>query len=152
MDWSGWGRYHSLVTQVVDAIRERIRETGPVPFAIFMEEALYGEGGYYARAELPIGRDGDFVTGSSHSPLFGQATARLLASLDPLLDRPAQYLEAGYGGGEHLAAVVAALRGRSEKAGRASRRIQAWDRVERPLPKGVAKLPDPRQATPGSIR
>lgn len=110
-------------------LRERIRREGPIPFAAFMEEALYGEGGYYARAELPIGEAGDFVTGSSHSALFGQATAELLARLDRALGRPADYLEAGYGAGVHLEAVRAAAP--------PGRRWLACDRVSRPLPAGV---------------
>ena len=70
-------------------LRERIRSEGPIPFAVFMEEALYGEGGYYRREELPIGVAGDFVTGASLSPLFGRTTARLLRRLDEALGRPA---------------------------------------------------------------
>jgi len=65
---------------------------------VFMEEALYGEGGYYRRTELPIGEAGDFVTGSSFSPL-GRTTARLVRKLDAALGRPAGYFEAGFGAG-----------------------------------------------------
>ena len=97
-----------------------------------MEEALYGDGGYYARDRVPIGRDGDFVTGSSLSPLFGRATARLLHSLDAALGVAADYLEAGYGGGTHLT-TVAAAQGEG-------RRVLAWDRVERPVPAGAEQL------------
>ena len=97
-----------------------------------MEEALYGDGGYYARDRVPIGRDGDFVTGSSLSPLFGRATARLLHSLDAALGVAADYLEGGYGGGTHLT-TVAAAQGEG-------RRVLAWDRVERPVPAGAERL------------
>ena len=82
-----------------ERLRERIRREGPISFADFMEEALYGEDGYYTREKLPIGEDGDFVTGSSHSPLFGRTTAELLRRLDRELGKPADYLEVGYGGG-----------------------------------------------------
>jgi len=112
-----------------ERLRDRIRRDGPVSFAVFMEEALYGEGGYYAREELPIGPQGDFVTGSSHSPLFGQTTAELLRRLDRELSAPADYLEVGYGSGAHLRAVMAAASGR--------RRWLASDRVERGVPAGV---------------
>lgn len=94
-------------------------------FAEFMEEALYGEGGYYA-AESPVGRD--FVTGSSLSPLFGRATARVLGRLADALGRPADYLEAGFGGGEHLRSLLAAW----PEATRG--RVLVWDRVDRPSP------------------
>ena len=62
-------------------LQNLIRAQGPIPFATFMEEALYGEEGYYSRPDLPIGEEGDYVTGSALSPLFGRVTARLLEEL-----------------------------------------------------------------------
>ena len=121
------------MTSSADRLRARIRAAGPIPFAAFMEEALYGEGGYYRREDLPIGEAGDFVTGSSFSPLFGRATARLLLRLDAALGRPAGLLEAGYGTGAHLGNVVSTLLDR----GAADRRALAWDRVARTVPDGV---------------
>ncbi len=115
-----------------ERLRSRIRERGPIPFAEFMEEALYGEGGYYAGDAPPAGRGGDFVTAPSFSPLFGRATERLLRRLDAALGGPAEMLEAGYGGGEHLRAVLTAAAG--------PRRLRAWDRVARPVPEGVERL------------
>src|SRR5687768_66393 len=106
---------------------DRLRTMLPLPFAAFMEEALYGERGYYRREALAIGEEGDFVTGSSLSSLFGRATARLLQRLDIVLDRPAELFEAGYGTGAHLAHVLSSL---DEKG----RRVRAWDRVQRPVP------------------
>ena len=99
-----------------------------------MEDALYGDGGYYDRSALAIGPDGDFVTGSTLSPVFGQMTAGIIRRLDEALGKRAEYLEAGYGGGQHLAAVVEAL-GDSD-----SRELWGWDRVARPLPEGVEDL------------
>lgn len=113
-----------------------------------MEEALYGERGYYRREDLLIGEAGDFVTGSSFSPLFGRTTARLLRRLDAALGRPADLLEAGYGTGVHLANVVAAL---SEKDGGADRRIRAWDRVARPVPPGVERVESLAEIGDGGI-
>ncbi|MES1244106.1 MAG: SAM-dependent methyltransferase [Acidobacteriota bacterium] len=115
-----------------DRLRVRIRAEGPIPFAAFMEEALYGEAGYYNRPDPPIGEAGDFVTGASLSPLFGRATARLLRRLDRALSRLADLFEAGYGTGAHLGNVVAALSGEE-------RRVLAWDRVARPAPPGVER-------------
>jgi SAM-dependent MidA family methyltransferase len=111
---------------------QRIRERGPMPFAEFMEEALYGDGGYYTAAVPPAGRGGDFITGPSFSALFGRATERLLRRLDGALGGPAEMLEAGYGGGEHLRAVAAAAA--------SGRRLRAWDRVPRPVPDRVERL------------
>lgn len=91
------------------ALRARLEAAGPIPFAVFMEEALYGAGGYYRQESSPIGPAGDFVTGSSFSPWFGVATARLVRRLDRLLGRPADVLEIGCGSGAHLRALAAAL-------------------------------------------
>ncbi len=124
---------------VAARLRRRIAEGGPIPFAEFMEEALYGDGGYYTREKLPIGVDGDFVTGSSHSPLFAHATARWLAAMDRALGRRADFLEAGFGNGTHLGALAAALATGGE-GGR--RRLLGWDRVRRPAPAGVERVED----------
>lgn len=112
-----------------DRLRDRIRSEGPIPFAAFMEEALYGEGGYYRREDVPIGEAGDYVTGSSFSPLFGRATARLLRRLDQALGRPADLFEAGYGTGVHLGHVAGG-----------DRRVLAWDRIARTVPAGVERF------------
>ncbi len=119
-----------------DRLRALVAEIGPIPFARFMEEALYGAGGYYAQESLPIGEAGDFVTGSSLSPLFGRATARLLEALDEVIGAPAELLEAGYGTGAHLRAVRDSLGGSHE------RRLAGWDRIGRELPAGVDRLAD----------
>lgn len=109
-----------------------------------MEEALFGEGGYYRREDLAIGLEGDFVTGSSLSALFGRATARLLRRLDSVLDRPAELFEAGYGTGAHLAYVLASL----DENGR---QIRAWDRVQRPVPSGATPVAGLEEIADGEI-
>ena len=96
-----------------------------------MEEALYGEGGYYRRSEIPIGEAGDYVTGSSLSPLFGRVTARLLQRLDGALGGTAELFEAGYGTGRHLSSLA-------ETCG--DRRLRAWDRVDRSVPERVEQV------------
>ena len=131
----GRRRYHRSVKQVATRLADRIRRQGPVPFAAVMEEALYGAGGYYTRDPPAIGADGDYVTGSSLSPLFGRATARVVERVATALGRPADYLEIGYGGGEHLATVASSLAG-------GGGRMLAWDRVAREVPPGVRRLTD----------
>jgi SAM-dependent MidA family methyltransferase len=117
-------------------LQDLIRTQGPIPFAVFMEEALYGEDGYYSRENLPIGEEGDYVTGTTLSPLFGRVTARLLGRLDKAIGKAsAEMFEAGYGSGIHLENVVAAL---VENA--MGRRVRAWDRVARPVPAGVERV------------
>lgn len=119
-----------LIPVLVARLASRIRSSGPIPFAVFMEEALYGDGGYYSRPDLPISERGDYVTGSSLSPLFGRSTARLLSRLDGALGNPAELFEAGYGNGSHLASVLSAQ-------AFTPRSVRAWDRVARPAPEGV---------------
>lgn len=118
----------------VERLRALVAHDGPISFARFMEEALYGEGGYYARESLPIGESGDFVTGASLSPLFGRATARLLGALDEIFEAPASLLEAGYGSGAHLRAVHDAL------GLEPGRRLSGWERIARELPAGIDRL------------
>lgn len=122
------------MTSPEERVRALIEEEGPITFARFMEEALYGEGGYYARQDLPIGVDGDFITGSSHSSLFPGATARLLGKMDAVLDRPADFLEVGYGEGSHLEGLAEALEGRPE------RRLVGCDRIRRSLPSPIETI------------
>ena len=127
-------------------LRKRIAAEGPIPFVELMAEALYGEGGYYRGEEIPIGTGGDFVTGSSLSPLFGQATAQLVRRLDESLGRPADILEVGYGCGLHLRSLLADLGESSE------RRIMAMDRVTRPLPDSIEVLEAWEELTAGALR
>jgi SAM-dependent MidA family methyltransferase len=57
-------------------IIERIRQSGPLTVATFMDLALYAPGvGYYARAVQRSGRAGDFVTSVDTGPLFGHLLA-----------------------------------------------------------------------------
>src|SRR6202008_1560222 len=61
---------------LADFIRQTIRETGPVTFAWFMEQALYHpEHGYFSSDRAAIGRGGDYFTNVSVGPLFGQLLA-----------------------------------------------------------------------------
>src|SRR3954447_5970992 len=116
-------------------LQSLIRAHGPIPFAAFMEEALYGEDGYYSREDVPIGESGDYVTGATLSPLFGRVTARLVRRLDGPLGEPAEMFEAGFGTGVHLGNVVPSLVDRA-----VGRRLRAWDRVARRVPEGVERV------------
>jgi SAM-dependent MidA family methyltransferase len=61
---------------------DRIRQSGPITVAQYMEVALYAPGsGYYARAVQRSGRAGDFVTSVDVSPLFGELLAVQIAEL-----------------------------------------------------------------------
>jgi len=59
-----------------DAIREEILKSGAIPFARFMELALYcPETGYYETNKDNVGRGGDFITSVSTGSLFGELLA-----------------------------------------------------------------------------
>ena len=68
-----------------DVIASRIREAGPLPFAEYMDLALYHpELGYYAGAGRRSGRAGDFFTSVDAGPLFGELLAAQFAEMHRL--------------------------------------------------------------------
>lgn len=77
-------------------LRERIGFSGPLPFADFMQAALYHPSdGYYA-TRVP-GRGGHYRTSPSLTPWFGRLVAREFRRMWQALDRPAPFwvIEAG---------------------------------------------------------
>ncbi len=69
--------------RLVELIAQEIeRDGGWIPFARYMELALYAPGlGYYMAGARKLGRDGDFVTAPEISGLFGRALARQVSAL-----------------------------------------------------------------------
>ena len=68
------------MSAIVSKMRKEIERNGVIPFARFMELALYAPGeGYYERPQK-IGADGDFYTSVSVGPLFGELLAFQFAS------------------------------------------------------------------------
>ena len=62
--------------KIAEIIRREIGENGALPFARFMELALYcPEFGYYEQQKDTIGRHGDFITSVSVGNLFGEMLA-----------------------------------------------------------------------------
>jgi SAM-dependent MidA family methyltransferase len=83
-----------------DAIRAEIRQSGAIPFARFMELALYcPETGYYESQKDTVGRAGDFITSVSTGSLFGELLAfqfsEWLAEMPKPLFAPLKIVEAG---------------------------------------------------------
>ncbi|MFN2542570.1 MAG: class I SAM-dependent methyltransferase [Chthoniobacterales bacterium] len=77
-----------MSTELVQLIRETITQRGPVPFAWFMEQALYHpEHGYYSSGRAAIGRRGDYFTNVSVGPIFGQLLAVQFAEIWERLGR-----------------------------------------------------------------
>ncbi len=99
-------------------IREQIRTAGgTVPFATFMDSALYAPGlGYYSSGSVKIGAGGDFVTAPEISNLFSQCVARQCAQV--LAETGGEILEIGAGTGRLAATVLEALAASGSPPGR----------------------------------
>jgi NADH dehydrogenase [ubiquinone] 1 alpha subcomplex assembly factor 7 len=93
--------------QVVERIRRLVRERGPITFAHYMEEALYGPGGFYTKTR--IGSEGDFVTSPHVHPVFARLVGVALEELWTNLGRPRPFrlVEAGAGDGTLATELVA---------------------------------------------
>src|SRR5439155_26423109 len=99
--------------ELTGTIRAEIEANGPMPFARFMELALYHpEYGYYASGRASIGRRGDFFTNVSVGPLFGKLLAAQLAEIWEKLGRPDDFtiVEQGAHDGLFAADALSALR------------------------------------------
>ncbi len=101
---------------LADWIRNRIREQGPVPFARFMQWALYHPlHGYYTSGRARVGSEhGDFTTAPHMTPVFARCLARWLAAADRALGEPDPFVvvEGGAGGGRLARDLLDALRHR----------------------------------------
>ena len=87
----------------------RVRRHGPVGFDDFVDEALYGPGGFYASGG-GAGRGRDFLTSPEVGPLYGAVVARALDGWWDGLGRPDPFVvvEAGAGPGTLARDVLAA--------------------------------------------
>jgi len=101
---------------LVDYIRETIRQRGPVGFDWFMEQALYHpESGYYSSGKCAIGRQGDYFTNVSVGPFFGRLLAAQFAEMWEVLGRPGDFtiVEQGAHHGEFASDVLEEVRERT---------------------------------------
>lgn len=82
-----------------------------------MQEALYGQGGFYARGERPAAH---FRTSVHASPRYAAAVLAMLREVDAALGRPARLdlVDVGAGRGELLTQVLAAAAADRDLAGR----------------------------------
>jgi SAM-dependent MidA family methyltransferase len=98
-------------------ISDRIRQSGPITVAEFMDLALYAPGvGYYARATQRSGRTGDFYTSVDVGSLFGTLLAEAFADMFARVREAAvpdagvlDLVEAGAGNGRLSRDVLDAL-------------------------------------------
>jgi SAM-dependent MidA family methyltransferase len=87
-------------------IRDEIQASGPMPFARFMELALYDPaGGYYRSDAARPGRGGDFLTAPELHPIFGELLARAVEEAWDRLGRPEPFVVVEHGAGEGALAV-----------------------------------------------
>jgi SAM-dependent MidA family methyltransferase len=87
-------------------IRDEIRTSGPMPFARFMDLALYDpDGGYYRSAEARPGRAGDFLTAPELHPIFGEMLGRAVEEAWHVLGEPDPFVVREHGGGEGALAI-----------------------------------------------
>lgn len=96
---------------MTEEIRAEIAASGAIPFERFMELALYGEQGFYMRADGgAAGRRGDFITSPEIGPLFGAVVARHLDAEWERIGRPDAFtvVDVGAGPGTLARSVLAA--------------------------------------------
>ena len=78
---------------------EIARHDGAIPFARFMELALYAPDlGYYSGGAAKLGEHGDFTTAPEISPLFGATLAHVAAAI--MAQTAPRILEFGAGTGK----------------------------------------------------
>lgn len=94
-----------------DQIKDRIAREGPLPFDRFMDEALYGPGGFFETP--PIGLNRDFMTSPHIHPIFGQLLGMAVEGLWSVLGepKPLNIVEFGAGDGTLAAQLLDALPG-----------------------------------------
>ena len=97
------------MTDLRGLITDRIRTSGPISFAEFMELSLYHpELGYYARATRKTGRAGDFFTSVDVGPIFGELLARQLGEMWRILARAGVSEQSAESGGQRAFEFVEA--------------------------------------------
>lgn len=111
------------MSQLLEIIRTEIALRGTIPFARFMELALYcPEYGFYEKESDTVGQGGDFYTSVSVGPLFGELLAFQFAGwLERVPTEKLQIVEAGAHDGKLALDILRWL---------ARRRPQLFERVE----------------------
>lgn len=89
--------------RLVEKLVSEIRQEGKIPFARFMEAALYDpEDGYYTTPGEKIGPQGDYFTSPDLHSIFGKLLAKQIIEMDDLLDHPQEFILSEMGAGKGL--------------------------------------------------
>ena len=134
---------------VADELRAAIERAGPIPFARFMETALYHPAdGYYSSGRAAIGRGGDYFTSVSVGPLFGRLLAAQFAEIWEKLGRPGDFaiVEQGAHDGQFAADVLGAWRERTPELA-----TQLRYRIVEPFPVLRARQREKLEPFAGSV-
>ncbi len=96
--------------QLSNLIQKEIAQAGGyIPFARFMELALYAPGlGYYSAGSHKLGKKGDFTTSPEISPLFAHCIAKQCQQILSEIENP-HILEFGAGSGKFACDLLLAL-------------------------------------------
>jgi SAM-dependent MidA family methyltransferase len=75
------------MNELIQIIKDRIKMSGPITFAKFMQLALYHQGyGYYSSDRTRIGKEGDYYTSPCVHPAFGEIIGRFIYKVYKTLD------------------------------------------------------------------
>ncbi|MDQ3986176.1 MAG: SAM-dependent methyltransferase [Actinomycetota bacterium] len=102
------------MTELTGILVDRIRANGPMPFAEFMEVALYDpDHGYYSTADSPAGWRGDYLTSPELDPSFGTLWTGAFEKVWEACGGPREFtlVEIGPGAGGFSSAVLTAATG-----------------------------------------
>ena len=108
-----------MSSELRDYLIQRIRTQGPMPFAAYMQLALYHpHHGYYTGGRARTGWKGHYVTSPEVDPAFGELWARAFEQVWVAAGRPAQFdiIELGPGEGGFAHAALGAMSGPFAKA------------------------------------
>lgn len=79
--------------QLLAVIRNEIETSGAIPFARFMELALYHpQFGYYMTGRVRVGKEGDYFTSPTVGPLFGRFLGMQFAEMWEAMDKPRSFV------------------------------------------------------------
>jgi SAM-dependent MidA family methyltransferase len=119
---------------MLDVLRKSLKDSD-LPFQDFVELVLYHPVfGYYARAESPVGREGDYVTSPVLSPVFSYSLGKLCREfMSRAGDGVSQVVDIGCGDG----ALIRALAGEKQLTTEAQR-AQRFYGLDRNLGRAIS--------------